>query len=72
MNYIDDTIKIDFPVNKPLQDTMLQCEIHDQEKIYGKYVNAVIFLVDHLAKAAYVEGEISTTQWELIKRRYRL
>lgn len=72
MNYIDDTIIIDFPVSKSLWDAMLQCEIHDREKIYGQYFNDVVFLVDHLAKVAYIEGEISADQWNLIKRRYRL
>lgn len=72
MNYIDDTIKIDFPVNKPLQYAMQQCEIDDQEDNYGKYMNDVDFLVDNLAKAAYVGREISKAQWELIERRYQL
>ena len=48
-----------------------QCEQDDLEDNYGKYINDVDFLIDNLAKAAYVGGKITKNQWETLERRYQ-
>ena len=71
MNYINDDIKIDFPVDSALANMMQVCEQDDRDGNYGKYVNDIEYLIDTLAKAEYVDGTITKSQWETIERRYQ-
>ena len=69
-NFINDDIKIDFPVNKSIQYMIDKCEQNDKDDNYGAYMSNAIFLTDNLAKEAYVCGEITKKQWEMIEMRY--
>lgn len=72
MNYINDSVKIDFPVTKDIQYLMEECEKADREDnypIYENYVNVLVFVV---SKEAYVQGHLTKKQWETIERRYQL
>ena len=70
MNYINDEVKIDFPVSGNLKYLMDECEKYDKEDDYGMYSNMAIFLTDNVAKEAYVTGALTKKQWETIERRY--
>ena len=69
-NFINDDIKIDFPVNVTIKHMMDKCEQNDKDDDYALYMNNADFLVYTLAKEAYVEGEITKKQWEKIEMRY--
>ena len=70
MNFINNDIKIDFPVNKAIQNTIALCEEYDKDDNYALYMNMAEFLTDNLAKEAYVVGELTKEQWHKIEMRY--
>jgi len=72
MNYINDKIKIDFPVPYDIQDMMEQCEKHDKDDNYGAYEAKASFLTGTLCKNAYVHHNITKKEWERIEQRYVL
>lgn len=70
MNFIDDTIKITFPLSRALKNAIDECEKADQSDNYGIYINAADYLTDTVAKEAFRKGDITKAQWEALERRY--
>ena len=71
-NFINDNIKLDFPVSKAIQNLIDKCEKADAEDNYGIYMNYAEMLSFVVAKEAYVQGSITHKQWEQIQMRYEL
>lgn len=72
MNYIDDTIKIDFPVPKIVKFMMDECEKYDREDDYGLYEPYASHLTSVICKNLCADGILTTKQWHMIERRYLL
>ena len=72
MNYIDDSVVIDFKVPRSVESMMEYCEKADREESYGAYNTLAESLVWSIAKEAYATGGITKKQWETIERRYPL
>lgn len=72
MNYIDNSIAINFPVPRDIKYLMDKCEKYDAEANYGAYENYANALCFVVSKEAYVQGHLTKEQWEMIERRYLL
>ncbi len=71
-NYINDDVKIDFPVSEDIRILMEKCERFDAEDNYGaynSYANALVYVV---CKEACFCGDLSPDQWRQIEERYVL
>lgn len=66
--WINDDVKIDFPIPKILQDKVEELEKMDQEGDYC-YFDVCEYLDDD-AKEFYVQGKITKTQWDKLVTRY--
>lgn len=71
-HFINDEIKIDFPVPKDVKYLMDVCEQKDLEDNYAAYEPHVNALIDVVAKEACVQGHLTGKQWKLLERRYEL
>lgn len=69
LNYIDESIKIDFEVWKIIKDEMNELLYYDKCGDEVSYENASEILGVH-AKAALAAGDISEQQYDLIRRKY--
>lgn len=69
LNYIDESIKIDFEVWKIIKDEMNELLYYDKCGDEVGYENASEILGVH-AKAALAAGDISERQYDLIRRKY--
>lgn len=67
-NWINDDVKIDFPLPKILQDKVTELEELDKEMDY-RYFDVCEYLDDD-AKGYYVAGRISKKQWDMLVTRY--
>lgn len=68
-HWIDDTIKIDFPVPKAMQILMNECEQLDLDEDYA-YFNYIETL-DCDAKELVYRGILTEKQWDIINTKYR-
>lgn len=69
LNYIDESIKIDFEVWKIIKDEMNELLYYDKSGDEVSYENASEILGVH-AKAALAAGDISEQQYDLIRRKF--
>lgn len=67
--WINDDIKIDFPVPLVVTNTMKEAEEADLNNEIGEYYG-IADALDVLGKNCYTGGEITKKQWELITMRY--
>ena len=70
MNYIDDTVEINFEVPEGVKKLMKECEEADITDNYPLYRNLAEYLVYVLCKELYVTGHITKEQWKKIEWRY--
>lgn len=68
-NFINDNIKIDFPVPINIQDFIEIAEKADLENHLGIYI-AYADAIDVAAKNAYAAGKLTRRQWDLLCMRY--
>ncbi len=66
--WINDDVKIDFPIPKILQDKVEELEQLDQAGDYC-YFDVCEYLDDD-AKEFYVQGKITKKQWDKLVTRY--
>lgn len=71
-NYINDEIKIDFPVTRDIRLAMEECERLDQDDNIGGYCAYVEFFLYTLCKEAIYQNHLTHKQWETLQRRYVL
>lgn len=69
-HYINDKIKIDFPVTKNIREAMEDAEKYDREDNYGMYYNNADF-IDIAAKECYVNHKLTKEQWDKLVERYQ-
>lgn len=67
-HWINDEVKIDFPVSTTIKNLMVDAERLDLEENFG-YFNYAEAISD-TCKLAYAEKVLTKEQWELIERRY--
>lgn len=67
-NWINDEVKIDFPLPQILQDKVIELEQLDSEMDYF-YFDVCEYLDDD-AKLFYVDGVITKEQWDKLITRY--
>lgn len=67
-HWINDDIKIDFPISKAMRNTMDEAEALDLEE--SCEYSAVADILDVMGKEAYVNGLITKEQWDRICERY--
>ena len=72
MNFIDDEVKVDFPVPKIVKTIMDKCEEYDREDDYGSYEPYTSHLTAVLCKNLCADGVLTSKQWHTIERRYLL
>ena len=67
-HYINDGVKIDFPVPAAISELMRECEEYDLEDspAYDECADAIGIV----CKNAYASGELTKEQWNMITRRY--
>ena len=71
-NFINDEVKIDFPVSRAIRILMEECEQFDREDNYPAYEAHANVLVYVVCKEACFLGDITKNQWEKMERRYEL
>lgn len=71
-NFIDDSVKIDFPVPEGFDYYMNLLEKYDDENDYGHYNALCEPFVFSICKNNYADGKITRDQWRAFERRYRL
>ena len=69
MNYINDSIKIDFAVPELLQTLLDEAEEYDKAEALGDYVGTA-GAIDVLCKGLVRTGKHSQSQWDLLCKRY--
>ena len=67
--WVNDEIKIDFPVSKALKNTMEEAEQYDLENNISEY-NAVQDMIELMGKEGYVTGMYTKEQWDRLYKRY--
>ncbi len=70
MGFINEDIKIDFPVSKALQEQLDEAERLSQENNTEYF--CVADIIDVIAKEGYVNGMYTKEQWERLISRYRM
>ena len=68
-NWVNDNIKIDFPISKVLANTMKEAEEADLNGDNGEYM-CLSDMIDVCAKAAYTCGKLTKEQWDKLCERY--
>lgn len=68
-NFIDENIKIDFPMPKGLIEYITYAEIADKNNAIGDYY-AYADMIDTIAKNCHVAGLITKEMWEALQARY--
>lgn len=71
-NYINDEIKIDFPVDDYIQSLMNDMEKYDLEDDYTMYNSIAEPFVYVICKNMYASGKITKQQWKKFEMRYEL
>ena len=67
--WVNDEIKIDFPVSKAMKNTMEEAEQYDLENNISEY-NAVQDMIELMGKEGYVTGIYTKEQWDRLCKRY--
>lgn len=67
-HWVNDAVKIDFPISNVMQNTMDEAEMLDLEE--NTEYSAVADILDLMGKEAYVNGLITKEQWDKICMRY--
>lgn len=67
-NFINDAIKIDFPISKLLQNTIEEAESLDLNKDIEYF--CVAESIDVIAKGLFASGKINKEQWDKLCLRY--
>ena len=67
--WVNDNVKIDFPVSKVMQNTMLEAEEADLAGNHGEYME-ISDAIDVLAKNDYGVGAITKDMWDKLCERY--
>ncbi|MBQ8120706.1 MAG: hypothetical protein IJ172_08025 [Ruminococcus sp.] len=67
--WVNDKIKIDFPVSKGLKNLMEEAEQYDLENNISEY-NAVQDMIELCGKEGYVTGMYTKEQWDRLCERY--
>lgn len=67
--WVNDDVKIDFPVSKLMKNTMEEAEQYDLEKNTSEY-NAVSEMIELFGKEGYVTGMYTKEQWDKLCERY--
>lgn len=70
-NYINDDIKIDFELSKPMENLIRDAENADSVKDYGLYMN-LADAIDARAKKEVTHHIIKESNWKQLVRRYQL
>lgn len=68
-NWVNDKIKIDFPISNLMKNTMEEAEQLDLEKNIGEY-SSIADSLDLMGKEAFVNKIITKEQWNKICERY--
>lgn len=68
-NWVNDNIKIDFPISNGMKNTMEEAEQFDLDNNMGEYAAIADFL-DLMGKEAFVNKLITKEQWDKICERY--
>lgn len=67
-HWVNEDIKIDFPISEAMKNTMEEAEELDLEESV-EYA-AVADILDVMGKEAFVNGRITKKQWDIIVERY--
>ena len=67
-NWVNDDVKIDFPISKGMENTMKEAEELDLARSV-EYTH-VADALDIMGKNAYAAGKITKEQWDRICKRY--
>lgn len=70
-NYINNKIKIDFPLSRVMQDLVNRAEEADLIDDYGLYMN-LAYAIDSQAKKETTHNQMTENQWNQLLMRYRL
>lgn len=70
-HYINDKVKIDFPLSKTMKDLTERAEIADIIDDYGLYMN-LAYAIDNEGKRETTRGKMRESQWIQLTRRYSL
>lgn len=70
-NYINNKIKIDFPLSRVMQDLVHRAEEADLIDDYGLYMN-LAYAIDSQAKKETTHNQMTENQWNQLLMRYRL
>ena len=70
-NFIDNSVEIDFPITKTMQDLVDKAEEADLLNDYGLYMN-IADAIDSQGKKETTHHIIRETQWKKLIRRYCL
>lgn len=70
-HYIDNSIIIDFPLSKTMQDLVEQAEEADLLDNYGLYMN-IVDAIDSQGKKETTHHIIRESDWKKLTRRYRV
>ncbi|MCM1308400.1 MAG: hypothetical protein NC223_07375 [Butyrivibrio sp.] len=68
-NWVNDKVKIDFPISKTMKNTMDEAEQLDLEHNEAEY-SAVADCLDLMGKEAFVNRLITKENWNKICERY--
>ena len=66
--WINDDVKIDFPVSKLLQNTMEDAEAADLENNYEYF--GLASAIDVVCKGLFARGKLTEEQWNTVCNRY--
>ena len=70
-HFIDNEVKIDFPVSKVMEKLMFRAEKADLMDNYGLYMN-LAYAIDSQAKKETTHHQLRESQWNKLIRRYCL
>ena len=70
-NFINDNVKINFPVSKTMENLILRAEKADLMNDYGMYIN-VADAIDSQAKKETTHHQMRESEWITLTRRYCL
>lgn len=70
-NYINNKVKIEFPLSRVMQDLVNRAEEADLIDDYGLYMN-LAYAIDSQAKKETTHNQMTESQWNQLLMRYRL
>lgn len=68
-HFINDSVQIDFPLPKAIQEIVEEAEDADKREQFMEYIDCAD-MIDVMCKNACAGGDMSIHQWDVVTARY--